>query len=291
MTPNIASKMCETILIYLGVGIFGVLRRRPFNIEPPPVVQIEQIQIQRRLYWDTNLREMSFTLRRDESFEDTIQPEEITPVDAPKESIPHLAVSLFDENYLPVVKTEPMECDVQTVGGLLLNPASITKKIKQELIDATTTSVLSHHSPTCELSQFVSEGLQDIDDVRNIVIAEHEASHGHALHDVTALDSKAKESDDMGDMPLHEVMINRDTPSDPTTLRNATEQRTVRTEPSTKPISEEVPSALCEVTPMLPKPLHDDQNLSVYQKSTEVESTDVDEHPSQVDTQDKPSTP
>ena len=77
MTLNIATEMCEAILIYLGVGIFGVLRRRPFNIEPPLVVNIEQIQLQRTLYWDVNLREMSFTLRRDESFEDIIQTEEI----------------------------------------------------------------------------------------------------------------------------------------------------------------------------------------------------------------------
>ena len=78
ITPNIASEMCETILIYLGGGIVGVLRRRPFSIEQPPVVHLEQLQMQRVLYWDTNLREMSFTLRRDESFEDVIQPDEIT---------------------------------------------------------------------------------------------------------------------------------------------------------------------------------------------------------------------
>ena len=223
MTLNIASEMCETILIYLGVGIFGVLSRKPFSIKPSPMVQIEQIQIQRMLYWDTNLKEMSFTLRRDESFEDTIQPDEITPV----ESIPCLAVSLFDENYLPVVKTEPMECDARTVGELLLNPASITKEIKQEMIDATTTSVLSHHSPTFELTQFVSEGLQNIDDVWNIVIVEQEASHGDALCDVTAVNSKAKDADDTGDMALCKVMIRRDARADPTTLCDATQHKDI----------------------------------------------------------------
>ena len=187
-------------------------------------------------------------------------------------------------------KLEPVDNEVRTVGELLLNPESITKDIKQELIDAMTTLVLSHHSPTCELSQFVSEGLQNIDDVKNIVIAEHAASHCHALHDVTALDDKTNELEDTSDTQLCKVMSNVDTLSGPTTLHDVTEQWSVRTELLNKPDSKEAPSVLCEVTSMVPKPLHDDINLSVYQDSTEIESTDVEEHPSKVDTPVKQST-
>ena len=75
LIPNIASEMCEMILIYLGGGIFDVLRQRPFSIELPPIVDLDLIQRQCVLYWDTNLREMNITLNRDDSFEDVIHPE------------------------------------------------------------------------------------------------------------------------------------------------------------------------------------------------------------------------
>ena len=72
----------------------------------------------------------------------------------------------------------------------------------------------------------------------------------------------------------------------------------------TESISEEVPAALCKVTPIsvpstIPETLcnetqlvaPDDKNLSIYQESIEVESTDVEEHPSQLDTQNKSIAP
>ena len=137
MTQSICQEMCESVLLYLGNNLYGVLRWRPFTLERPVQCILDDTQKMRPLYVDINTSLMYLEVRKDSSYEKVIQEEEI---EIPEEQKPELlldvpTLSILDPDFVPdflPIKDEP-EWDQTVVGHLITQPGPIAKEIKQEL--------------------------------------------------------------------------------------------------------------------------------------------------------------
>ena len=128
----------------------------------------------------------------DSSFERCVAEEEIYTLPEQKpEHLPEVQTrSVLDPDYVPdylpdlsLVKSEPVDIsgkrDYSIIDHIIDQLASVSKAIKQELIDDAAQSVVDRHSSHCALTCFVQEKQSDtglrIEDVRTLLIAEDES--------------------------------------------------------------------------------------------------------------------
>ena len=202
MTQGICQEMCESVFLYLGNNLYGILRRRPFTLERPVLTLLDDIQKMRPLFVDTNLYTMYFEVRKDSSYESLIQEEEIEiPPEQKPELLPDVVTrSVLDPDFVPdylPIKEEP-NWDQSVVGHIIDQPGLIAKEIKQELLDTAAQSIASKHSSSCQINQFVQgKGVTGIriEDVRSLLDADENASSTMVSQDIAQRQALPEELD------------------------------------------------------------------------------------------------
>ena len=145
---GICLEMCETILLYIGNNLYGLLRHRPFSIEWPIPLNIDDIQCMRPLYQDWNTKILYFKKHINSDYELLIWEEEVEDIKEIKpELLPDVAIkNVFDPDYLAdflPIKSEPFDHQEPSnvIGQIIAQPPKIAKDIKHELLDNTTKSI------------------------------------------------------------------------------------------------------------------------------------------------------
>ena len=131
-------------------------------------LDLDDIQQSRPFFWDLNLREIYFKIQMRSEFEKAITEDEIEQPEETKLTCDQ-TLTIFGPDYIPTVKIkpyikqEPADCYTAKesteiiTGRLLSEPATVTKEIKQELIDKAAETICGRHSPTCEIGKFVQD--------------------------------------------------------------------------------------------------------------------------------------
>ena len=137
MTIGIIQEMCETVLLYLGNKLYGVLRHKPFTMEWPVTIDLDDTQRMRLMHRDHNLHEAYLEMRINSAYEWYIREDEIDQLEPPK-PVPNItSPTVFDIDYVPIKQesSDTYSAEESTsvvIGHLLHQPASVAKEIKQE---------------------------------------------------------------------------------------------------------------------------------------------------------------
>ena len=169
--------MCETVLLYLGNKLYGVLRHKPFSIERPVTIDLDDTQRLRLMHHDHNLHEAYLEMRIDSTYEWYVRDEEIDELEPPKPVPNMISPTVFDIDYVLVKQESSDSAEENTsavIGHLLHQPANVAKEIKQELINCAAHTIAGRHTESCEIAQFVSDkgsscSTLQIEDVRSLL--------------------------------------------------------------------------------------------------------------------------
>ena len=100
MTIGIIQEMCETVLLYLGNKLYGVLRCQPFTLDCPVTIDLDDTQQMRIIHRDHNLHEAYLDMRINGAYECYIREEEIDQVEPPKPVVNITSPTVFDIDYV-----------------------------------------------------------------------------------------------------------------------------------------------------------------------------------------------
>ena len=181
-----------------------MLWRKPFNMERPVTIDLDDTQRLRLMHCDHNLHEAYLEMRIDSAYEQYVRDEEIDELEPPK-PVPNITCpTVFDIDYVPIKQesSDTYSAEESTsvmIGHLLHQPANVAKEIKQELINCAAHTIAGRHTESCEIAQFVSDkgsssSTLHIKDVRSLLSAE-EAVNVKKLPMVTELPVVTEYSD------------------------------------------------------------------------------------------------
>ena len=180
MTIGIVQEMCETVLLYLGNKLYGVLQCKPFSMKRPVTIDLDDTQRLRLMHHDHNLHKAYLEMRIDSVYEWYVCDEEIDELEPPK-PVPNMtSPTVFDIDYVPIKQESSDSTEESTsavIGHLLHQPVNVAKEIKQELINCAAHTIAGRHTESCEIAQFVSDkgcswSTLQIEDVRSLLSAE-----------------------------------------------------------------------------------------------------------------------
>ena len=189
MTFDTCLEMCKTRLLYIGNNLYAILRRQPFSLYRPLEVNIKEIQKSRQLMWDRVEGTLRLEMQIDSTYKSVVADDEIYELPEQKpEFLPDVQTkSILDPDYVPdflpdvsLIKSEPVDTsgtlNYTVIGHIIDKLASVSKAIKQELIDKTAQALVEQHSSQCAITHFVHEKQSDtglcIEDVRSLLVAE-----------------------------------------------------------------------------------------------------------------------
>ena len=181
LSIRILKEMCETVLLYLGNNLYGIVRRLPYSLDRATPVSFGDMHQMRPLFQDDNVRRLYMLININSDFERAIRDDEIEELQEQKpELLPETQrTDVFHLDYVPKpeIKKEPLDSYYQEViGSIITMLENITCEIKEELLDNQVQALLQHHSEGCELSHYVHQcdmrsGLH-IEDVRTLLQVE-----------------------------------------------------------------------------------------------------------------------
>ena len=188
MTIGIIQEMCETVLLYLGNKLYRVLRCRPFTLDRPVTIDLDDTQQMRIIHRNHNLHEAYLEMQINSAYERYIREEEIDQVEPPKPVVNIMSPTVFDIDYVPIKQesSETYTTEESTsavIGHLLHQPASVAKEIKQELINCAAHTITGRHTESCQIAQFVfdkgsSSSVFQIEDVISLLNADEATNVG-----------------------------------------------------------------------------------------------------------------
>ena len=186
MTIGIIQEMCETVLLYLGNKLYRVLRCRPFTLDRPVTIDLDDTQQMRFIHHDHNLHEAYLEMHINSAYEHYVREEEIDQLEPPKPVVNITSPTVFDIDYVPIKQesSETYSAEESTsavIGHLLHQPASVAKEIKQELINCAAHTIAGRHTESCQIAQFVSDkgsssSVFHIEDIRSLLSADKAAN-------------------------------------------------------------------------------------------------------------------
>ena len=182
----IIQEMCETVLLYLGNKLYGVLRCRPFTLDCPVTIDLDDTQQMRVIHHNHNLYEAYLEMCINSAYECYVREEEIDQLEPPKPMVNITSPTVFDIDYVPIKheSSETYSAEESTsavIGHLLHQLASAAKEIKQELINCAAHTVAGRHTESCQIAQFVSDkgsssSVFHIEDVTSLLSADKAAN-------------------------------------------------------------------------------------------------------------------